>query len=150
MYKTKELNAFTEAKEKYNALREFERKKIITYLKNKENNNIKVAQTGGMGLSCYTNSGKHKLERSYDLTNWKWVSLRIGEKKILISLQAFDRDNGSGNYHVLMDRIGICVYPRTERRPNYYNLMEVTSLELPLNEKELGELYDLITKRVQS
>lgn len=139
MYYKKELSPFMEAKEKYNALREFERKKIIHYLIEK---GMKVSQTGGMGYPCYTNGGN--LQRSYDLTNWKWVTVSVKNKELFISLQAFDQDRKSKNYHVLMDRIGLCSYPKTEKKPDYNKLMKVTSLELPLDEKDLDELYKML------
>lgn len=139
MYFKREMNAFLEAKETYNAFREFERKKIINYLIEK---GLKIQQNGGMGHSHYTNGGQ--LERSYDLTNWKWVSGSNGEKKFFISLQAFDKDRSSKNYHVLMDRIGICFYNMDEKKPDYFHIMKVTSLELPLNENDLEDLYGLI------
>lgn len=43
-----------------------------------------------------------------------------------------------------MDRIGLCSYPKTEKKPDYYKLMKVTSLELPLDEKDLDELYKML------
>ena len=139
MYYKKEMSPFMEAKEKYNVLREFERKKIINFLLGK---GLKVPQTGGMGYCCYTNGGT--LERSYDLTNWKWITVKKEEVEYLISLQAFDQDKSSKNFHVLMDRIGICCYPKEEKKPDYFNLMKVTSLELTLDEKDLEELYKLL------
>lgn len=139
MYYSREMSPFMEAKEIYTAMREFERKKIINYLREK---GLKVSQSGGMGYPCYQN-GK-RLQRNYDLSNWKWVSV-IGEnKKYFISLQAFDQDKNSKNYHVLMDRIGFCSYPKTDKDPDLYGMMQVTSLELPLDETDLDRLYNII------
>lgn len=132
---------FMETKAKYNWLRETERKKIIAYFLEKGEN---VSYKGGNGNFDYTNSGK--LEKSYDLTNWKWVEITKGNRKFFISLQAFDKDKGSKNYHVLMDRIGICMYGREEKNPNYFDLMKITSLELPLSESELDDLYEFVIK----
>lgn len=130
---------FMETKEKYNWLRENERRKIISFMKEK---GMKVSYQGGKGHFDYTNSGQ--LEKSYDLTNWKWVEMKKENKKIFISLQAFDKDKGSKNYHVLMDRIGVCVYDVEEKNPNYFNLMRMTSLELPLSESDLNELWKIV------
>lgn len=55
-----------ETKEKYNWLRENERRKIISFMKEK---GMKVSYQGGKGHFDYTNSGQ--LEKSYDLTNSK-------------------------------------------------------------------------------
>lgn len=130
----KNMNIFLETKEKYNSLREYERKKIINYLSEK---GFKVSYNGGNGRPNYTNGGKMK--KSYDLTNWKWVDATKENIKYFISLQAFDMDTTSKNYHVLMDRIGICAFSNGEK-PDYFNLMETTSLELPLGEQDLDEL----------
>ena len=130
----KDMNVFLEIKEKYNSLREYERNKIIKYLSEK---GFEVSYNGGKGRLNYTNNGK--LEKSYDLTNWKWVNATKENIKYFISLQAFDRDASSKNYHVLMDRIGICAFSN-EKKPDYFNLMETTSLELPLGEQDLDEL----------
>lgn len=135
----KAMNVFLETKEKYNALRENERKKIISYLSEK---GFKTSCSGGKGISNYTNNGQ--LDKSYDLTNWKWVDATKGNIKYLISLQAFDRDTGSKNYHVLMDRIGICAFSKEVEKPDYFSLMKMTSLELPLVENDFDELFEIM------
>lgn len=122
-------------KEKYNLLREYERKKIINYLCEK---GFEISCNGGKGKPDYTNGGK--LKKSYDLTNWKLVNATKGNIKYFISLQAFDRDTSSKNYHVLMDRIGICAFSKEVKNPDYFSLMQMTSLELPLEKKDLDEL----------
>lgn len=135
----KDMNAFLEVKTRYNAYREYERKKIISYLKMK---GLKVARNGGMGIPFYTNGGK--LNPSYDLTNWKWIVVSLDDKKALISLQAYDIDRRSKSVHVLMDRIGICAYSKLGREPEYLTEMRVTSYELPLGETELKGLYECV------
>lgn len=140
----REMSSFSEAKERYNAYREYERKKIIAFLKHK---GLQVSQAGVMGYPCYTNGGR--LKRSYDFTNWKWVSVTIGNIKILISLQAFDKDKSSKSIHILMDRIGICSYSKSTS-PDHFNSMEVTSFELPLGLTDLESLYKEIMERFKS
>lgn len=135
----KDMNVFLETKEKYDSLREYEREKIIRYLSEK---GFTVSYRGGKGLSNYTNGGQ--LEKSYDLTNWKWVNATKGNIKYFISLQAFDRDINSKNYHVLMDRIGICMFSKEVKKPDYFSHMQMTSLELPLRENDLDELLRIM------
>lgn len=135
------LSTFIEAKEKYNEFREAERNKIINYL---IENGHKVSKRGGKGKPHYSNHGR--LQREYNLTNWKWISFIVGDNEIFISLQAFDRDSVTNNYHVLMDRIGVCSYPKSQKNPDYLKLMHVTSLELPLDSKGLTDLYEILKK----
>lgn len=135
----RDMNVFLEAKEKYNSLREYERKKIICYLSEK---GFTISYLGGTGRPNYTNN--RQLEKSYDLTNWKWVDAIRGNVKYFISLQPFDRDTSSKNYHVLMDRIGICAFSKEVKEPDYFSLMQMTSLELPLGEKDLDELLEIM------
>lgn len=72
------------------------------------------------------------------------VMIYLIENEYFISLQTFDRDKNSQNYHVLMDRIGICKYNKFINKPDYFNLMKLTSLELPLNDRDLEDLYELL------
>jgi hypothetical protein len=80
------------------------------------------------------------------LSNWKWIEAIKGENKFFVSLQAFDKDSNSQNYHVLMDRIGIFIFPKNCKKPDYLNLMQTTSLDLPLDEKDLEALIDFMDK----
>ncbi len=141
----KDKIAFLETKNKYNSLREAERKEIISYLSEK---GFTATNRGGNGRPDYTNHGQ--LKKSYDLTNWKYVEAIKGDVKYFISLQAFDRDTETSNYHVLMDRIGICVFSKDVKKPDYFNLMQVTSIELPLGEKELDELLEIMNNIVST
>ncbi len=143
MSKSNVSNTFTVIKKAYTEMRELERKKILGFLIDKGLNMVNTPKSG-KGSSNYTNGGK--LERSYDLSNWKWVEGIVDDKKFLVSLQAFDYDKSSKNVHVLMDRIGICKYDKNAKHPDYLNTMEVTSLELPLNEDDLEELYNVLTE----
>ncbi len=138
-------NDFFKAKEMYTDLREKERIKIIDYLKNKGFN---VSKKGGNGSPHYTNN--NNFEKEYNLTNWKWVSATIENKTIFISLQAFDQDKNSKNIHALFDRIGICVYNSEVKNPDYFKLMETTSLDLPLDEPKLEKLYLTIIEKIKN
>ena len=121
-----------------------ERIKIMDYL---ENRGLTIVRKSGNGGENYTNNGT--LPKEYDLRNWIWVTGKYKDKGFLISLQAFDRDKESQNYHVLMDRIGICVYDKEQNKPNYFDIMEVTNLDLPLGKRDLNLLYNLIVTKAK-
>lgn len=139
-----ERAVFNSAKETYRLLRQGERTKIIKFLESK---GLFVDKRGGNGGENYTNNGT--LPKEYDLRNWIWVTGKYKDKGFLISLQAFDRDKESQNYHVLMDRIGICVYDKEQNKPNYFDIMEVTNLDLPLGKRDLNMLYNLIVTKAK-
>lgn len=139
-----ESELFKNVKETYRLLRMEERIKIMDYLENK---GLTIVRKSGNGGENYTNNGT--LPKEYDLRNWIWVTGKYKDKGFLISLQAFDRDKGSQNYHVLMDRIGICVYDKEQNKPNYFDIMEVTNLDLPLGKRDLNMLYNLIVTKVK-
>ena len=139
-----ESELFKNVKETYRLLRMEERIKIMDYL---ENRGLTIVRKGGNGGENYTNNGT--LPKEYDLRNWIWVTGKYKDKGFLISLQAFDRDKDSQNYHVLMDRIGICVYDKEQNKPNYFDIMEVTNLDLPLGKRDLNMLYNLIVTKVK-
>ena len=137
-----ESELFKNVKETYRLLRMEERIKIMDYL---ENRGLTIVRKSGNGGENYTNNGT--LPKEYDLRNWIWVTGKYKDKGFLISLQAFDRDKESQNYHVLMDRIGICVYDKEQNKPNYFDIMEVTNLDLPLGKRDLNLLYNLIVTK---
>ena len=137
-----ESELFKNVKETYRLLRMEERIKIMDYL---ENRGLTIVRKSGNGGENYTNNGT--LPKEYDLRNWIWVTGKYKDKGFLISLQAFDRDKESQNYHVLMDRIGICVYDKEQNKPNYFDIMEVTNLDLPLGKRDLNMLYNLIVTK---
>lgn len=139
-----ESELFKNVKETYRLLRMEERIKIMDYL---ENRGLTIVRKRGNGGENYTNNGT--LPKEYDLRNWIWVTGKYKDKGFLISLQAFDRDKDSQNYHVLMDRIGICVYDKEQNKPNYFDIMEVTNLDLPLGKRDLNMLYNLIVTKVK-
>lgn len=139
-----ESELFKNVKETYRLLRMEERIKIMDYL---ENRGLTIVRKSGNGGENYTNNGT--LPKEYDLRNWIWVTGKYKDKGFLISLQAFDRDKDSQNYHVLMDRIGICVYDKEQNKPNYFDIMEVTNLDLPLGKRDLNMLYNLIVTKAK-
>jgi len=139
------INDFLKAKKEYVSFREKERKRIKFFL-TQNGYTVKTGSKEGKGSSSYTNNGK--IGKSFDLTNWKWVEATKGDILYFISLQAFDRDAKHNNYHVLLDRIGICTFPigATEIEKDYFKCMEDTLLELPLSENDLEELLKSLEK----
>lgn len=68
-------------------------------------------------------------------------------KKLLLSLQAFEQDPYSKNYHVLMDRIGIYIYfPNSRNTADAIDRMLITDIDLPIDEEKLEKLSCLLDK----
>ncbi|WP_295080538.1 hypothetical protein [Ruminococcus sp.] len=135
-----EERTFEEIKTEYVNAREKERKKIADYLK--DNGYSVVGETGGKGRTNYK-SGKNCI-KPYDLSNWKWVEASKDGFNYFISLQAFDRDPGSGNYHALMDRIGICAYTGEYKEAHIASSMKISDIDLPLSETDLIKLEEAL------
>ena len=141
-----ELQIFEHVKKAYMACREAQRQTILQYL---EEQGYTVSRRGGMGREDYTSDGRIA---PYDLRNWKWIEARKDGVYYLISLQAFDRDPNSGNFHVLMDRIGVFACSEAEERAvktkqekqafnqKVANGMTVTAIDLPVTGQTLSEL----------
>lgn len=143
---------FDKTKKAYVDAREEQRKKIMDYLESKE---FKVAKgNSGKGNKVYTSNGRIT---PYDLRIWKWIEAWKDGKYYFISLQAFDQDPSSGNYHVLMDRISIFVCDKEELptknatkadkqkfNERITSEMGVTSIDLPMNEEKLEQLVNLL------
>ncbi len=142
-----EENEFNKAKAAYVQAREDERRRLIDFL---AHNGFEVTKRGGTGRADYTNYGK--LDKPYDLTNWKFIDAFKDGILYFISFQAFDHDPHSGNRHALMDRIGVYRYecPSFAKRNDkkYYKaddafrLMKTSSYDLPLNEEDMQGLID--------
>lgn len=137
------MNEFLSVKQKYNDLRELERKSIIDFLvKNKFI--VKSGYNSGNGLKNYT-SGK-KFTKPYDNSNWKWIECSSKEgKNYIISLQSFEIDPNTNNHHVLMDRIGIYTY-KHYNASDAFTLMAITEIDLPMNDDKLIELLSTLNE----
>ena len=156
------MEHFNVIKKAYTEAREIERIKIINYLKKQtdENGNpiFKISAQGGKGVSKY---GKNKFNKSFDLSNWKWITATINNITVLISLQSFDLDENSHNIHILYDRIGLYFYDesgkesvleiekdfKTIKVNDPFVKMLTTDFELPLSEKALADLSKLIISK---
>ena len=136
---------FGEVKDKYIELRENERNKLVKYLQKKDSFEIVSGSRSGKGIRNYTSQGRID---KHNLSNWKWVELNKKERKeykCIISLNMPEQDSSSLNHHALYDRIGLFITGRTDE----YGIDErqiITNIELPLNEKKLKDIYEILMK----
>lgn len=76
--------------------------------------------------------------------NWLGLDVEINNgKKYFISLQPFGRDKDNGNRYVVMDRIGLYKYDKSNRKLNTKDAlgkMDDTYITLPINEEKLNQL----------
>ena len=140
-----EQDSFNWIKERYEEVRESQRKNIKKFLKEKGFTVINKGREGRGGEEY----GESRLGESYDLSNWKWIDVEKNGKKILLSLQPFDYDEDNGNYHALMDRLGIYLYKKNNgKTSDAIKRMFITDIDLPMNttnfeklEYYLGEIF---------
>lgn len=132
---------FSEIKKMYNEARGEQRNIISKFLRDQndfETENIAARA----GVKNYKSGGRMIVK--HDLTNWKWLCVKRNGVNFVISLQTFDRDPHTGNLHVLMDRIGIYAYVGNYSPFDAQTKMIITNIELPLDEKKLNELYQIL------
>ncbi|MDD7334650.1 MAG: hypothetical protein SOV61_00360 [Lachnospiraceae bacterium] len=132
---------FLEVRSQYNKLREEERNKISKYLRNHDD--FKNATVKAKRGSYKYKSGK-RLEIEYDLSNWLWIDITINDVNFLISLQTFDQDPNTGNFHVLVDRIGIYAYGGDYSADDAHKNMMITNIELPIDDNKLEKLANIV------
>ena len=134
---------FNKIKTEYENCREMERRAIRDHLVDR---GFKVAKSSraGKGLINYTSSGRIK---PYDLSNWKFITAEKYGIKIFISLQAFDQDKHSRNYHVLYDRLGVYAY-EVYNPEEAFSKMITTNIDLPMDAAKFAELDALIDKLI--
>ena len=138
MNSAEKILEFEEVRQRYAELRREQKKLIREYL-NSKGFDVSCAQ----GIGDYTCGGKFKVP--YDLSNWQWLYVKENGKKVMmISLQTFDQDKNSKNYHVLMDRLGIFVYGDAETPKESYHEMKQTDIDLPMTEEKLERLAELV------
>lgn len=140
-------NEFNEVKQRYKQLRLEQRQLIKNYL---EQNNFTVRipndrGQGGKGNSHYGKRKRQPLPEEYDLSNWMWMDVELGDMKYLVSLQTFDFDPNSQSYHVLMDRLGIYLYRKgSDRAPAALHHMLETDIDLPMDTDKLKKLKKIL------
>lgn len=135
------MDAFKEIQEKYNQLREEERKKLRNYLKD-NGFLVKTGGTAGKGRTNYT-SGK-RLKPPYDLSNWKYVEASLDEVNFLLSLQPYDIDPGSHSMHNLDNRLGVFSYVGKYVSERAIAEMKITDIELPLDDEMMNRLCEIL------
>lgn len=93
--------------------------------------------------SEYYKSGK-VLYEAYSLENWMWFTVTRNDVHFVVSLQPFDRDSKTGNYHVLFDRLGIYAYTGEYSAKAAFSKMLITDISLPLDEPKLEKLEKML------
>lgn len=132
---------YFEIKEMYNKVRTDEAQKIFNFFKNHKDFEVEKRAVS-QGRRDY--SSKRRLDKKYDLSNWKWICVKRNDVHFLISLQSFDRDPDTENLHVLMDRIGIYAYTGDYSPIDAQTKMMITNVELPINSNKLDELAKIL------
>ncbi len=158
-------NAFKYIKNKYNELRNEQRKKILMKLRD-----LGFKANWSQGIRNYTSRGK--IKPPYNLGMWKWIVARKGIITAIISLQTLEQDSKTKNIHVLFDRISVDVFKDNEgnilsessdsyfqsikSRYNVENEFDpgfvekvITGLELPLGDDDLERLVDIIERKIE-
>ena len=114
-------------------------------------NNLKdsgITVSGSQGIGDYTSGGRFSVP--YDLSNWQWVNIkRNGRNMIMISLQTFEQDKFTKNYHVLMDRLGIFVYGNAKDPRESYREMIPLDIDLPMTDEKLETLTILVKEKLE-
>ena len=114
-------------------------------------NNIKdygITVSGSQGIGDYTSGRRFSVP--YDLSNWQWVNIkRNGRNMIMISLQTFEQDKATKNYHVLMDRLGIFVYGNAKDPRESYREMIPLDIDLPMTDEKLETLTILVKEKLE-
>ncbi len=132
---------FKEIKDKYNQARKDERDKIARFFN--EDKEFETERPAARNGSSKYSSG-NRLVKEYDLRNWQWVCVKRNDVHFLISLQTFDKDPTTGNFHVLMDRIGIYAYVGEYSPIEAQTKMMITNIELPIDDEKMKELANMI------
>lgn len=138
-----QVSKFNLARDLYNDFRRDEKMKLIAYL---QQNDFKILRSDGREAQVKRSygQGKTNYKGDYDLSNWQYVYAQNGGKWFYISLQCFDK--GEHNYHVLMDRIGVCIYD-ADPEWNFSRAideMRNTGVDLPLDARKLERLLKIL------
>lgn len=132
---------FYKIKEMYNEAREDERNKIARFFRSHKDFEVE-RPPARRGAKSYSSGSR--LNKKYDLSNWKWVCIKRNDVHFFISLQSFERDPKTGNFHVLMDRIGIYAHAGNYSPIEAQTKMMVTNIELPMDDEKLDELAKIL------
>lgn len=103
-------------------------------------------------VKCRVNRGTRnyksgsRLTEPYDLRNWMWLTTQRNNVNFIVSIQSFDMDPRTGNYHVLFDRVGIYSYVGEYSAEKAFSNMMITDIELPLNYEKLHRLEIILTE----
>lgn len=140
---------FQKIKRQYVSARQEQKNEIVDWLL-EEGFDI-LTMTGKIAASPHaTGSGKTTYTadlqiKPYDLSNWKWISVRKDTVDYVISLQAFDIDPKTHDRHVLMDRIGVYAYHSGEYDPEAcVKEMINTGIDLPMTKDKYALLREAL------
>lgn len=131
----KAAKAFEKSKNEYVECRRYQQIIIKNFLKRTFENE------DGFKIKC--SSGRKDYKGGIPeggLTNWKWIELYKNGMYYFISLQPFDQDPNSGNYHVIYDRIGVFSCSVEEKDDKKIAAgMKLTNIALPIDSEETLE-----------
>ena len=133
---------FTDAKDAYKRARKEQKDKIKEKFED-----MKKSGDNSFGFVV-----KEVNDRSYPDNNWFGIDVTIEKngkkKKYHIALQAYDKDQGSDNIHVLMDRLGIYEYDDNSDLSfdKIKDKMINANVDLPMNPYK----YDLLFKEISN
>lgn len=137
------IQSFENVQQKYKELREDERKSLSSYLTENIDKQIglEVEDGNGAGKGRKYKSGNRIVQ--YDLSNWKWVELKGTDNSFncIISLNMYEVDPNSANFHALFDRIGLYITYKIEH--HYYQTQIYTDIDLPLNDEKKEQIKQL-------
>lgn len=141
------IEEFKKVKKAYKECRQDQKTIIKKYLSDQhyEISKYYLKQHGDRHYKSKSRGSSFPFEKEYDNTNWMYLDVEKEGKSIFISLQTFDRDPESGNYHVLMDRIGIYIYtPGSRQTKDAIHKMLATSIDLPMTDDSRKILTDIL------
>ena len=131
---------FITIREEYTSKREEQAYIILNYFKeHDEYRNVRFLENADVFLSY---SCDEVMEKCKAIKFW-WINVSNDDDDFIISLQVFDQDPNSTNYHWLLDRIGIYKYDKTFKGCiNPQGI--ITGISLPIDDVKLERLTKII------
>ena len=130
---------FTNAKEEYSKLRKEQAELIGSYLREKVDSGTVIVKDSEI---FHQNPGDSNEEEFAEKLEFHWIKVPKGRGGFIVSLQAYDQDTGSKNYHWLPDRIGI--YRYDEDPIGCININGTTAINLPMDDEKFERLTGII------
>ena len=130
---------FTNAKEAYSKLRKEQAELIVSYLRKKVDSETCIVKDSDIFHQNPNDDNQIELAGKLE---FHWIKVPKGKGGFIISLQAYDQDPNSGNYHWLLDRIGI--YKYDEDTVGCVDTKGTTAINLPMDDEKFGRLTGII------